>query len=493
MSSRRRTSQTVSILEYPLFHDYNYETLCSGICETRTAPQPPGGRPVVPSLDPRYGALIFDHIPHGIFTVDQFGSITGFNSAAENITGWTREEVMGRTCAEIFRSDHCEHACFLRHSMEQGEQHRDQEVKIVRRDGSEGLIAVSTADLRDEAGHVVGGVEMFRDLSMVEELRRQLNDRYTDQDIVSKSPAMDSVRELVSLVAKSECTVLVEGEPGTGKELVARAIHNQSPRRDSPFVAINCGALPDSLAESELFGYVKGAFTDAQKDKPGRFAMAQGGTIFLDEIGEVSAAMQVKLLRVLQEREFTPLGGVAPEKADVRILAATNRDLSSEVGYGRFRQDLFFRLNVVRINIPPLRARTEDIPLLVDHFIGRFNAAQGRRLSGISEKALSQLLGYDFAGNVRELENAVEHAFVVCGTSQIERRDLPPHILGEQVAGSDPVPMSTPAPARPLQDAEAATIRQALAKCEGNRTRAAKNLGISRNTLWRKMKKYGIE
>jgi PAS domain S-box-containing protein len=448
---------------------------------------------VDPSRDPRIGSLIFDNIPHGIFTVDQFGTVTGFNTAAERITGWSRDEAVGRSCAEIFRSDHCEHACFLRHSMEQGEEHRDQEVKIVRKDGSERLIAVSTADLRDEGGRVVGGVEMFRDLSMVEELRRQINDRYTNNDIVSKSAAMESVRELVSLVAKSECTVLIEGEPGTGKELVARAIHNQGPRRDLPFVAVNCGALPDSLAESELFGYVKGAFTDALKDKPGRFAMAEGGTIFLDEIGEVSAAMQVKLLRVLQEREFTPLGGVAPVKADVRILAATNRDLSSEVGYGRFRQDLFFRLNVVRINIPPLRARLEDLPLLVDHFIARFNALQGRRITGISERAMSQLLGYDFLGNVRELENAVEHAFVVCGTGVIERRDLPPHILGEQMTSSDPVPTSAPPRQHPLQDAEAAAIRQALAAHEGNRTRAAEHLGISRNTLWRKMKKYGID
>jgi len=448
---------------------------------------------LAPDLDPRYGALIFDHIPHGIFTVDEFGTVTGFNSAAERITGWTRGEVIGRTCAEIFRSDHCEHACFLRHSMEQGEQHRDQEVSIVRKDGSELLIAVSTADLKDKTGRTVGGVEMFRDLSLVEELRRQITDRYTNQDIVSKSPAMDSVRELVSLVSRSECTVLIEGEPGTGKELVARAIHNQGPRQEHPFVAVNCGALPDTLAESELFGYVKGAFTDALKDKPGRFAMAAGGTIFLDEIGEISPAMQVKLLRVLQEREFMPLGGVAPVKADVRILAATNRDLAAEVSYGRFRQDLFFRLNVVRINIPPLRVRQEDVPLLVDHFIARFNALQGRRISGISEQAMSQLLGYDFLGNVRELENAIEHAFVVCGADVIERRDLPPHILGEQMSSTDPVPTTAPSAPRPLQDAEAAAIRQALGQCEGNRTRAAERLGISRNTLWRKMKKYGIE
>lgn len=443
--------------------------------------------------DPRFGDLIFRHIPHGLFTVDEQGLITDFNRAAESITGWTRDEVVGRSCARIFRSDHCERLCFLKQSIEHGEQHRDEEVLITCKDGSEKLISVSTAELRAADGRLVGGVEMFRDLSVVAALRRQVKDRYTHEDIVSKSSSMDAVRELVTLVARSESTVLIEGEPGTGKELVARAIHNLGARRNGPFVAVNCGALPDSLAESELFGYVKGAFTDAHKDKPGRFAMAEGGTIFLDEVGEISPAMQVKLLRVLQEKEYMPLGGVGSRRADVRILAATNRDLSSEVGYGRFRQDLFFRLNVVRINIPPLRARPEDIPLLTDHFVRRFNALQGRRITGLSERAMSQLLSYEYPGNVRELENAVEHAFVVCGLSVIEREDLPPHILGEGVNVPELRQPEPPDHARPLQDAEAEAIRRALRQCDGNRTHAAKRLGVSRNTLWRKMKRYGIQ
>jgi len=442
--------------------------------------------------DPRFGSTIFEKIPHGIFTVDQEGTITSFNRAAERITGWNRAEVVGHQCSKVFRSDHCEHSCFLRQSIELGEQHRDQEVVITRKDGNDLLVSVSTASLEDESGRLVGGVEMFRDLTVIAELRRQVQNSYTNQDIVSKSPAMRGVRELVPLVARSRSTVLIEGEQGTGKEVVARAIHNLGTRRDKPFVAVNCGALPDTLAESELFGYVKGAFTDAVKDKAGRFALAEGGTLFLDEVGEISPAIQVKLLRVLQEKEYMPLGAETAVPSDVRVLAATNRNLASEVGHGRFRQDLFFRLNVVRVNIPPLRARMEDVPLLVERFIEKFNALQGRRINGISERAIAQLLRYDYPGNVRELENAIEHGFVVCGGSVLEREDLPPHIIGEQVAPANLLNPQAPVDMGPLQGAEALAIREALANNGGVRTLAAKELGISRNTLWRKMKRYEI-
>ena len=500
-------------------------------------------------LDPQISTTIFERIPHGIFTVDQQGRIMSFNRAAEDLTGWRRDEVIGTMCAQVLRSDHCEHACFLRGSIERGEQHRDQEVTITRKDGSELVVSVSTANLEDDEGRVVGGVEMFRDLSDVVTLRRQIKSNYTKDNIISKSPAMRGVREMVPLVARSTSTVLIDGEAGTGKELVARAIHNLGPRKDRPFVAVNCGALPDTLAESELFGHLKGAFTDAAKDKPGRFALAEGGTLFLDEIGEISPAMQVKLLRVLQEKSFTPLGGVAPVSVDVRILAATNRDLAAEVGYGRFRQDLFFRLNVVRINIPPLRVRVEDIPLLVDHFIKKFNVMQGRRISGISERALAILLHYDYPGNVRELENAIEHGFVICASAVIQAEDLPPHMLGGAVetpqegpgerwsqgvgvganigsgtgggvggsvrdaavapgaaltsittaavnartGGDGNASAGTAGAMSPLQSAEVVAIRRALERNGGNRRRTAAELGISRNTLWRKMKRYDID
>jgi PAS domain S-box-containing protein len=444
------------------------------------------------AYDPRFAELIFDRIPHGIFTVDERGRISSFNRAAEEMTGWSREDVRGLPCAEIFQADHCESTCFLRQSIEGGQPHRDRDVRILRRDGAEIRVAVSTAALEDDAGRIVGGVEMFRDLSEVDTLRRELQASYTCADIVSKSAAMRGVRDLLPLVARSSSTVLIEGEPGTGKELVARAIHNHGPRRDRPFVAINCGAIPDTLVESELFGYVRGAFTDARTDKPGRFALAEGGTLLLDEVGDLSPATQVKLLRVLQEREYTPLGAVQSVQADVRILAATHRDLATELVAKRFRQDLYFRLNIVRLVLPPLRARPEDIPLLVRHFIAKFNALQGRRLSEISERAMNCLLDYPFPGNVRELENAIEHAFVVSAGTIIELKDLPPHMRGQRVASLAEV-RDTPRPRdNPLRDAEAATLREVLTRHGGNRAGTARELGISRNTLWRKMKQNGI-
>jgi len=438
-------------------------------------------------LDSRYFPLIFDAISQGIFTINSDGRITSFNRKAEEITGYKGEEVVGMPCCDIFQTDICEEDCTLKHSIRTGQQIEDREVTILTKDGRRLPIAISTAALINDHGLVLGGVEMFRDLSAVKELRKRLFGTYMLEDIVSKSRLMQNIFEMLPLVANSKSNVLIEGESGTGKELIARAVHNLSPRKDKPFVAVNCGALPDTLLESELFGYKKGAFTDAKTDKPGRFARAEGGSLFFDEIGDLSQVMQVKLLRVLQEKEYEPLGGTEPVSTDVRIIAATNTDLTHEVQRKKFRQDLYFRLNVVRLTIPPLRERREDIPLLIQHFTDRFNAVQGRRIQRCSERVMAILMAHSYPGNVRELENAIEHAFVVCAGNTIQLEDLPPQLLGGANDREGETQTSTP-----LQNAEAETIRSVLERNDRNRTLSAKELGISRNTLWRKMKRYGI-
>jgi len=439
-------------------------------------------------LDTRFFPLIFDNISQGIFTIDEDGFITSFNRRAERITGYAREQAIGRPCHEIFKADLCQGTCLLKRSIQTGEEVEDWEVTITDRKGRLKPISISTAALVDDEGNVRGGVEMFRDLSTERELRKRLNGSYRFEDLVSKSPAMRKVFDLIPLLAKSESTVLVEGDSGTGKELIARAIHNLGPRTSGPFIAVNCGALPDNLLESELFGYVKGAFTDAKRDKPGRFALAEGGTLLLDEIGDLSLPLQVKLLRVLQTRHYEPLGGTESKRANVRVLAATNRDLAQEVRRRQFRQDLYFRLNVVKILIPPLADRREDIPLLVNHFLERFNALQGRRIKRVTESAMSALMSHDYPGNCRELENAIEHGFVVCAGDVIQREDLPAHIIETDTERTRPVPPA----AGPLHLAEEEAIRTALTNNGGHRQSTAAELGISRNTLWRKMKKYGL-
>jgi PAS domain S-box-containing protein len=439
-------------------------------------------------LDGRFFPLIFDSIAHGIFTIDSAGSITSFNRAAEELTGYRREEVIGRPCSAVFQSDMCERRCPLKQTIRTGERGDGDEVKIITKSGQSLPISISTTALLDDQGRTVGGVEMFRDLRQVAELRKELEKSYELEDIISKSHHMKRLFETLPLIASSQSTVLIEGESGTGKELVARAVHNLGPRRDQPFVALNCAAVPDTLIESELFGYKRGAFTDAKQDKPGRFALAEGGTLLLDEIGDLSKHMQVKLLRVLQEKEYEPLGSTETIKADVRIIASTNRELAEEARNGDFREDLYYRLNVVRIEVPPLRARKEDVPILVNHFIDHFNALQGRRITSCSERVMSALMRYPFPGNIRELENAIEHAFVVCIDTTIRMDDLPRHIL-EYFASEE---KELPPAKHPLEDAEMEAIRSCLERNEYNRTRTAQELGISRNTLWRKMKRYGI-
>jgi PAS domain S-box-containing protein len=431
-------------------------------------------------------AVILDSVADGVFTVDGEFRITSFNRAAEVITGVRRKEALGRPCCEVFRASICEAQCALKETMQTGRPVVNRPVFILRPDGERVPISVSTALLKDRQGAVLGGVETFRDLRLVEELRAEIAGRYTFADILSKNREMQRLFAMLPQVAESDSTVLIEGESGTGKELVARAIHSLSPRRDKPLVTVNCGALPDTLLESELFGYKAGAFTDARKDKPGRFALADGGTIFLDEIGDVSPALQVRLLRVLEDKTFEPLGGTTSIRANVRVVAASNRSLADLVKAGTFRQDLYYRVNVVRLTLPPLRQRREDIPLLAEHFVARFNRLREKDITGISPEVLQILMAHDFPGNVRELENIIEHAFILCPGGMIQPAHLP-----ETLRPPEP---TTKAPGiKTLQDLEARFIYEALRRNHWNRIATAKELGIHKTTLWRRMKQLGIE
>lgn len=433
--------------------------------------------------------VILDSVADGVFTVDGEWRITSFNRAAEKITGVGREEAIGKRCSAVFRSSICETDCALRHTIETGEEVVNKAVDVVDAEGKRLAISISTALLKDANGRVIGGVETFRDLSAVEALRKKLEGRYTFRDILSRSHRMRELFDILPEVAASESTVLIEGESGTGKELLARAIHSLSPRAEGQLVTVNCGALPDTLLESELFGYKAGAFTDAKKDKPGRFALAEGGTIFLDEVGDISPAMQVRLLRVLQEKVYEPLGGTEPVRADVRVIAATNQGLDKLVAEGRFRQDLYYRVNVVRLRLPPLRERKEDVPLLVEHFVSRFNRLQGKAVAGVTDGVLSCLMSYDFPGNVRELENIIEHAFVLCRGGMIEPRHLPEPLRSE-VCGACPDSKDAGAS---LEEMERVLIEGALKRNQWNRLRTAQELRIARSTLRRKMKTLGIK
>ena len=432
---------------------------------------------------------ILESISDGVFTVDANWCVTSFNRAAEQITGVPRREAIGRRCGEVLRSSLCGPACALQRTLKSGRPIIGTSAYIVNAAGERIPVSLSTAVLKDAGGRVIGGAEVFRDLSELETLRQELEGRVHAGELTSRSPVMQRLFEVLPVIAASPSTVLIQGETGTGKELLARTLHGMSPRKDGPFVAVNCGALPDTLLESELFGYKAGAFTDAKKDKPGRFALAKGGTLFLDEIGETSPALQVRLLRVLQERVYEPLGATKPERADVRVIVATNRDLLARCREGAFREDLYYRINVVRVELPPLRRRTEDVPLLAEQFIVRFNRLQNKRITGLAPEALSLLMAHDWPGNVRELENAVERAFVLCPSGRIGVEHLPETITGARIGS--PVPEG--GGLRDVRKAiDAQAIRAALERNGGSRIAAARELGIHKTTLFRKINALGL-
>ena len=440
------------------------------------------------STMPTITDAILESISDGVFTVDAEWQITTFNRAAEEITGVPRKEAIGRRCSEVLRSSMCGTECALQRTLETGKPIIGKSGYLINSDGDRIPISISTAVLRDDDANVIGGAETFRDLSELETLRQELDGKSHIGDLASRSPLMQRVFEVLPEIAASTSTVLILGETGTGKELMAKTIHSLSPHRRGPFIALNCGALPETLLESELFGYKAGAFTGANRNKPGRFALATGGTIFLDEIAEVVPAIQVKLLRVLQERTYEPLGATHSESTDARVIVATNKDLTEWVRTGLFREDLYYRVNVVRVELPPLRRRKEDIPLLINQFITRFNRLQQKTVQGIDHEALSVLMMHHWPGNIRELENIIERAFILCREGFIGIKHLPEELTGPTMSGQDESSV------RAIHDVlDAQAIRSTLERTDFNRLKAAKELGIHKTTLFRRMKRLGIQ
>lgn len=424
---------------------------------------------------------ILESTGDAILAVDLDGLIVSFNSAAEELLGYRRDEVLGRPVEEICRGEFCP----LRETLERGEGLPASELNLRVRDGSLVPVWFRTALLRDGGRKITGAVAIFRDLREVRQLRADWREAHGLDRLIGKSAAMRAVRERIQQVAPTDTTVLILGESGTGKELVAEILHSLSPRWDKPLVKVNCAALPETLLESELFGHVRGAFTGAVSDRKGRFELAHGGTIFLDEIGDLPLPLQVKLLRVLQEREFERVGSTRTIRVDLRVIAATHRDLETMVAQGQFRQDLYYRLNVVPIRIPPLREHREDIPLLAEKILDELAARTGNRRKHLTPQALRRLMDYDWPGNVRELENALEYAVVTSSDDWIQPEDLPALRSPTGRAGREAA----------LSAARSQAEREALvAALESSATlsEAAQRLGVSRATLWRKMKRLGV-
>jgi PAS domain S-box-containing protein len=437
-----------------------------------------------PPCDERFEAIIHS-VSDGVFAVDEEWRITCFNKAAERTTGVKRGEALGRRCSDVFRSDICREACALRYTMETGQPIVNLLVHILNNDGERVPVTVSTALLKDKHGHIIGGVETFRDLEMAKRLLLKVEAGQTQGQIITQDPKLLHILEIVPTIAQSVSTVLIEGESGTGKGLLAQTIHRESGRAGR-LVTVNCGALPEQLLESELFGYKTGAFTGATRDKPGRVTVAEGGTLFLDEIGDLPQSVQVKVLRLLQERVYEPLGDVRTVNADVRIVAATNRDLTRLVEDGVIRKDLYYRVNVIRLEMPPLRERMGDVPLLTEALLRWLSTTRGKVVDRLSREARWRLMQYDFPGNVRELENLLEHAYVLCAGSRIEVDDLPEEFL-------DKVPNGRSNPRSNLSDLEARLIRDVLERKGWNRGEAARELGIHKTTLYRRIRRLGIQ
>lgn len=432
---------------------------------------------------------IVNSLADGVFTVDRALRITSFNKGMENLTGLKESNVIGRTCGEILHADNCTGDCPFSYTLKNGYGLANVMERIEGKGGNVFPVLISTAFLKDGAQDI-GLIATVRDASEIEKLKKEINDRYKFSNIIGKSVPLQQIFELIEALADTDCAVLIEGESGTGKELVARAIHHESDRRNKPFVKVNCSAIVEGLFESELFGHVKGAFTGAIKDKIGKFELADGGTIFLDEIGEMPMALQSKLLRVLQDKEFEKVGDTKTVKVDARVIAATNRNLKDEIKTSNFREDLYYRLCIIPIKMPPLRERKEDIPLLVNHFMEKcsLKIPNKQKIIEVTATALSSLIDYDWPGNIRELENAIEHAYIRSKTNRIDNESLPHSITGselKEISHNTVEGMSG-------EEMERLQIKALLKKYSGNKTKVAKDLGLSRTTLWRRFRKHNL-
>ncbi len=442
--------------------------------------------------------VILESISDGVFTVDAEWRVTSFNRAAEEITGVARAEAIGQRCSEVFRSSMCGADCALRRTLETRKPVIGKSGYIIDADGDRIPVSISTAVLRDGDGRVIGGAETFRDLTELETLRRELEGKFHVGDLSSRSPRMQRVFEILPAVAAGSSTVLVLGETGTGKELVAKTIHSLGSRRRGPFVALNCGALPETLLESELFGHEKGAFTGAVARKIGKFELARFGTVFLDEISEMSINLQAKLLRVLQEMEFERVGGKDRVKVHARIMAATNKDLKLMVKEGKFRDDLYYRLNIVAINLPPLRSRRQDIPHLIDYLLSKINLDLHKKIVGVSGEMMEKFMNYSWPGNIRELENLLVRACVVAKGQVLGVGDFPelgkedPSIIVPEDQGADVFMPDQPGKFLTLDQIEERYIRKIIKETDKNKGEICETLGISRPTFERKLEKYGI-
>jgi PAS domain S-box-containing protein len=450
---------------------------------------------------------LIDAIPHGVMLLDRGQRVITLNRFLEALIGYSRDDVAGIRGESVIRGNlNAEGMNIVK--ILAVDEHTTVEGDIISHSRKKTPVRFNVSPLKALNGDTLGTMLVLEDISLLKDLGDKVQGFSGQSKIIGHSLKMHEIFELVPIAARTDTTVLVTGETGTGKDLVAEAIHRASKRSLHPFIKVNCGALPESLLESELFGHVRGAFTGADKDKPGMFRLAHGGTIFLTEIGDLPLSLQVKLLTVLDDKEFFPVGGSKKEKIDVRIIAATHRKLGERVQAGQFREDLYYRLNVLRIHIPPLRERADDIRLLLDHFLGTFKKNLNKNITGFSSETLQILSTYPFPGNVRELRNIVEYAVNICPGGSI----LPEHLPGLTASGQQGTPSSRTAmfpenstmhssevdhPAVSASDGwgtlERTMILDALAKTGGNRSRAAESLGWSRSKLWRKIKQHHLE